>query len=49
VPEGTVAAPVVESAVMATPLAAGTVIVKFDAVLAASSVTDPPEAAASLI
>jgi hypothetical protein len=32
-----------------TPLAAGTVITKFDAVLAASSVTDPPKAAASLI
>jgi hypothetical protein len=40
---------VVESAVIVTPLAAGTVITKFDAVLAASSVTDPPKAAASLI
>jgi hypothetical protein len=32
-----------------TPLAAGTVITKFDAVLAASSVTDPPEAAFNFI
>jgi hypothetical protein len=40
---------VVESAVIVTPLAAGTVIAKFDAVLAASSVTEPPDGAASFI
>jgi hypothetical protein len=47
VPDGIVAAPVVESALIKMPAAAGTVITKFDAVSTAFSETDPPDGALS--
>jgi hypothetical protein len=47
VPTGSCAAPVAESALISTPAAAGTLIVKFDAVSTALIVIEPPAGALS--